>query len=101
MDEITRRNFLKSAGGVAGGIGVAKLPGGVGILSARAKKTDVRIEDISYSYEEYLYRAPVKFAGSVMNRATLLTVSARSARRPERSPRGSDRCRSTCELPAK
>jgi L-alanine-DL-glutamate epimerase-like enolase superfamily enzyme len=74
MDKTTRRHFLKSAGTVAGGIGVAKLSGGVGILSARAKKTDVRVEDISYSYEEYLYRAPVKFAGSVMDRATLLTV---------------------------
>ncbi len=74
MDETTRRNFLKSAGAVAGGIGLAKLVGGIGILSASAKKTDVRIEDISHSYEEYLYRAPVKFAGSVMDRATLLTV---------------------------
>ena len=76
MDKTTRRNFLKNAGAVAGGIGVAKLSGGtgIGILSVSTKKTDVRIEHISHSYEEYVYRAPVKFAGAVMDRATLLTV---------------------------
>jgi len=45
MGETTRRNFLKSAGAVAGGICVAKLSGGIGILSASTKKTDGRIED--------------------------------------------------------
>jgi len=74
MMEATRRNFLKRAGSVAGGIGVAELSAGVTILSAHTKKTDVRIEEISHSFEEYLYRTPNKFAGTVVDRATLMTV---------------------------
>src|SRR5205085_5029802 len=74
MNETTRRNFLKKAGAAAGGIGVAELSAGITILSASTKKTDVRIEDISCSYEEYLYRTPNKFAGTVVDRATLMTV---------------------------
>jgi L-alanine-DL-glutamate epimerase-like enolase superfamily enzyme len=74
MSQTTRRDFLKSMGVVAGGLGAAELPGGIAILAGNTKKTGVRIEEISHSYEEYLFRAPVKFAGSVMDRATLLTV---------------------------
>ena len=74
MNETTRRNFLKNAGAVAGGIGVAELSAGITILSASTKKTDVRIEDVSCAYEEYLYRTPNKFAGTVVDRATLMTV---------------------------
>src|SRR5215472_12406007 len=69
MNESTRRNFLKNAGFLAGG-----MPAGITILSAVTKKTDVRIEAISHSFEEYLYRTPNKFAGTVVDRATLMTV---------------------------
>src|SRR6266481_4620908 len=62
MKEITRRTFLAATGGF-------------GILSASTKKTDIRIEDMSSSYEDYLYRAPIKFGGTVVDRATLLNVN--------------------------
>src|SRR3984893_5197309 len=74
MNDMIRRNFLKNVGSVAGGMCVAELSTGAAILSASTKKTDVRIEDISHSYEEYLYRTPNKFAGTVVDRATLMTV---------------------------
>ncbi len=74
MDHTTRREFLKNAGAVAGGIGVAELSAGITILSGSTKKTGVRIEDISHGYEEYLYRTPNKFAGTVVDRATIMTV---------------------------
>ena len=74
MDDTTRREFLKNAGAVAGGIGVAELSAGTTILSGSTKKTGVRIEDISHGYEEYLYRTPNKFAGTVVDRATIMTV---------------------------
>jgi len=61
MREITRRTFLGSAGAF-------------GILSASTKKTDIRIEGMSSTYEDYLYRAPIKFGGSVVDRATLLNI---------------------------
>ena len=74
MNKTTRRNFLKNAGALAGGIGAAELSTGITILAAATKPTDVRIEDISHSYAEYLFRTPNKFAGTVVDRATLMTV---------------------------
>jgi L-alanine-DL-glutamate epimerase-like enolase superfamily enzyme len=65
MKEITRRTFLNTTGAIAG----------FSILSASAKKTDIRMEDMSSSYEDYLYRAPIKFGGTVVDRATLLNVN--------------------------
>src|SRR5438094_2680946 len=74
MDDTTRREFLKNAGAVASGIGVAELSAGTTILSGSTKKTGVRIEGISHGYEEYLYRTANKFAGTVVDRATIMTV---------------------------
>src|SRR5260370_27520716 len=62
MKQITRRNFLVATGGF-------------GILSASTKKTDIRIEDMPSTYEDYLYRVPIKFDGTVVDRATLLNVN--------------------------
>jgi L-alanine-DL-glutamate epimerase-like enolase superfamily enzyme len=39
--------------------------------------TDIRIEDVSYGYEDYLYRTPIKFGGIALDRATLLNVECR------------------------
>src|SRR4051795_5145132 len=64
--EITRRRLLQGAGASVGTFG---------ILRGSVKKTDIRIEEISHSYEDYLYRTPIKFGGSVVDRATLLNVN--------------------------
>jgi L-alanine-DL-glutamate epimerase-like enolase superfamily enzyme len=45
------------------------MPSGAG-----RKKSDIRIEQISHSYTEHIFRAPVGFAGAVVNRATMVTV---------------------------
>src|SRR5213596_1954022 len=72
---ITRRKFVKNAGALAGGVVAARLTGGIGILSAASrKKSDIRIDHISFGYDEYLFRAPVGFAGAVVDRATRVTV---------------------------
>lgn len=39
--------------------------------------TDVAIDDIEHSYEEFLYRAPYMFGGRVVDRVTLLNVRCR------------------------
>jgi L-alanine-DL-glutamate epimerase-like enolase superfamily enzyme len=36
--------------------------------------TDIRIEDVSHGYEDYLYRTPIKFGGTALDRVTLLNV---------------------------
>jgi len=41
------------------------------------KATDIRIESISYEYEDFLYRTPIKFGGVAVDRATLVNVRCR------------------------
>jgi L-alanine-DL-glutamate epimerase-like enolase superfamily enzyme len=43
-------------------------------LVAAAKSTDIRIEEIEPSYEEFLYRAPYMFGGRSVDRVTILNV---------------------------
>jgi L-alanine-DL-glutamate epimerase-like enolase superfamily enzyme len=74
MQRSTRRGFVKSAAVTAGGLCTPALSRGVEILCTTTKKSDARIEHIACSYEEYVFRAPLKFARTVVNRATLLTV---------------------------
>jgi L-alanine-DL-glutamate epimerase-like enolase superfamily enzyme len=75
MQTTTRRGFIKSAVAAAGGICAARLAGCADLLAASPKKSDVRIERISFSYEEHVFRAPLKFALTVVDRATMLTVN--------------------------
>jgi L-alanine-DL-glutamate epimerase-like enolase superfamily enzyme len=41
------------------------------------KSTDIRIQDVACSYEDFDYRTPLKFGGTVVNRVTLLNVECR------------------------
>ncbi|MEZ5354433.1 MAG: enolase C-terminal domain-like protein [Bryobacteraceae bacterium] len=59
---VNRRTFLAAALGAPA------------ILSAK-KATDIRIDEIRFGYEDYLYRTPIKFGGSVVDRVTLLNVN--------------------------
>lgn len=45
------------------------------ITGRAAKSTDIAIQQIDFSYEDYLYRTPIKFGGSVVDRVTLLNVT--------------------------
>jgi L-alanine-DL-glutamate epimerase-like enolase superfamily enzyme len=38
------------------------------------KPTDIRIDDVSFAYEDHLYRTPIKFGGVAVDRVTLLNV---------------------------
>ena len=75
MKRSTRRSFVMSATAVAGGFCSPRSSRGVEILSPTRKESDARIERIACSYEEHVLRAPLKFARTVVNRATLLTVN--------------------------
>jgi L-alanine-DL-glutamate epimerase-like enolase superfamily enzyme len=41
------------------------------------KSTDIRIDEIGYSYEDFLYRTPIKFGGIAVDRVTILNVECR------------------------
>ena len=43
-------------------------------LLAGPKSTDVKIEELSFSYEDHKYRAPYKFGGMLVDRVTLCNV---------------------------
>src|SRR5262245_12638678 len=70
---LTRRAFGKTMGGFTCGIAATSWSGCAGISRGR-KKTDIRIEHVNFDFDEQVYRAPVAFAGAVMDRATLMTV---------------------------
>jgi L-alanine-DL-glutamate epimerase-like enolase superfamily enzyme len=57
------------------GIATAATPARWNILSAAVRKTDIRLEHVAISYEEYKYRTPIKFGGHVVDRATVLNVN--------------------------
>lgn len=44
------------------------------MLVAAPRTTDIRIKEVRHSYENYLYRTPIKFGGTVLDRVTLLNV---------------------------
>jgi L-alanine-DL-glutamate epimerase-like enolase superfamily enzyme len=62
----SRRDFLRAAM-AAPLVGVARI--------AAPKSTDMRIEDVTCDYQDFLYRAPYKFGGRVVDRVTLLNVT--------------------------
>jgi L-alanine-DL-glutamate epimerase-like enolase superfamily enzyme len=43
-------------------------------LRASTKPSDVRIQDIRFEYEDYSYRTPIKFGGTVVDKVTLANV---------------------------
>ena len=63
---VTRRQFLRQA---------SALPLGAAIVAP--KPTDIRIDEVVHGYEDYVYRAPYKFGGRVVDRVTLLNVHCR------------------------
>ena len=68
-----RRTFLKSTGRWAA-LGLTFGSRGGFASTPLRRPTDIRIERVRFSFEDFLYRSPVKFAGALMDRATVLTV---------------------------
>ncbi|HKQ74512.1 MAG TPA: enolase C-terminal domain-like protein [Blastocatellia bacterium] len=76
MKNYLRRTFLRSS--ILASVGLFER-----ILNSKAAEigasglntTDIRIDDLSFSYEEFLYRAPYKFGGVPVDRATILNVN--------------------------
>src|SRR4051812_42240944 len=52
------------------------------------KATDIRIEHVQQSFEDYTYRTPIKFGGVALDRVTLLNVECRVRTRAGKAGRG-------------
>jgi len=52
------------------------------------KPTDIRIEGVAFSFEDHLYRTPIKFGGVALDRVTLLDAEVRVRTRDGRSATG-------------
>jgi len=75
--KITRRGFL-------GGLAAVPLAPAI----AKPLPTDIRIAEVRHEYEDYVYRAPYKFGGRVVDRVTLLNVHCRVETRAGKSAWG-------------
>jgi len=52
------------------------------------KPTDIHIDEISYAFEDFLYRMPIKFGGTALDRVTLVNVHCHVSTRGGKSARG-------------
>ncbi|HZZ82806.1 MAG TPA: enolase C-terminal domain-like protein [Gemmataceae bacterium] len=52
------------------------------------KPTDIRIDDVSFAYEDFRYRTPIKFGGVALDRASVLNVEVAVRTRAGKSGRG-------------
>ncbi len=51
-----------------------KMPTGAPTLLAGTNPRDIRIQEVTFNFEDFLYRAPYKFGGVPVDRVTLLNV---------------------------
>jgi L-alanine-DL-glutamate epimerase-like enolase superfamily enzyme len=73
--KLSRRSFLQA---------VAASP----LAIAAPPPTDIRIDEVRHAYQDYIYRAPYKFGGRVVDRVTLLNVHCRVTTRNGKSATG-------------
>lgn len=69
--QASRRKIIQSLGAVT----IAQSIQLNTIHVPQARPAEVRIEDLSFSYEEFRYRTPYKFGGVPVDRATLINVN--------------------------
>jgi L-alanine-DL-glutamate epimerase-like enolase superfamily enzyme len=82
MDNQSRRKFLQKAT-LASAAFTCK-----DVFATTARPTDIRIEDLNFNYEEFLYRAPYKFGGVPVDRATILNVNVTVRTRDGKTAKG-------------
>src|SRR5262245_25122219 len=75
MSRTTRRRFVKTSAAIAGALWIPPWFSRSQLRAAESKKTNIQIEHVSTRYEEFVFRTPLKFALSVVDRQTLLTAT--------------------------
>ena len=48
------------------------------LRASTGKSTDIRIDEVSFAYQAYTYRTPLKFGGHLTDRITILNVQTLS-----------------------
>lgn len=84
MTNPTRREFLGSAAAAATAMGIS----GRAAAATTPRPTDVGVEDVMMRYDDYHYRTPIKFGGTVVDRATILNVTCVVRTRDGRTAKG-------------
>jgi L-alanine-DL-glutamate epimerase-like enolase superfamily enzyme len=82
MDSQSRRKFLRNAALASASFTYKD------VFAITVSPTDIRIEDVAFSYEEFLYRAPYKFGGVPVDRATILNVNVTVRTRDGKTAKG-------------
>ncbi len=74
MSTTSRRKFLRSTAGLS----MASFLGTVcfkpDLLARSSRIRGIQVSEVTLDYENYLYRTPIKFGGTVLDRVTLLNV---------------------------
>jgi hypothetical protein len=84
---VSRRHFLRA---------VAAAP--LAPFVRRQTSTDIRIAEVRHWYEDFVYRAPYKFGGRVVDRVTLLNVRCRVTTQAGKTASGFDRVAAACHM---
>src|SRR5947209_3378476 len=57
-------------------------------MAMASKPTDIRVEGVSFSYEDYNYRTPIKFGGVAIDRVTILNGHCKVRQTTGRTAKG-------------
>src|SRR5262245_48362692 len=82
MNDQSRRKFLQKAP-LASAAFIYK-----DVFATTAGPTDIRVEDLTFDYEEFLYRSPYKFGGVPVDRATILNINVTVRTRDGKTAKG-------------
>ncbi|HMB29829.1 MAG TPA: enolase C-terminal domain-like protein [Blastocatellia bacterium] len=85
MKNRSRRSFLRASALASAGLTARRALDFHILLS---EPTDIRVEDLSFGYEEFRYRAPYKFGGVPVDRATILNVNVTARTRDGKTAKG-------------
>lgn len=81
MTNRSRRNFLLASALASTGLAFST-------RTSVGKTNDISIEELSFSYEEHLYRTPYKFGGVPVDRTTIINVNVTIKTRNGKTAKG-------------
>jgi L-alanine-DL-glutamate epimerase-like enolase superfamily enzyme len=74
MSTATRRKFLRSTASLSMALIWGRIGSNLGLLARSGGSRGIQVSEVLMDYEDYRYRTPIKFGGTVLDRVTLLNV---------------------------